>query len=103
MRAVDRIADSRRANHRFSFAENCLIGTDASKYFYVAQGMLTIDGIDDTEEMKLTDEAMDILGFTQVCLAIRLKRSEKSVGHIRQTIGREGQLVPMYSGYHALW
>jgi len=30
--------------------------------------MLTIDGVDDTEEMKLTDEAMDALGFTQVCV-----------------------------------
>jgi len=30
--------------------------------------MLTIDGVDDTEEMKLTDEAMDVLGFTQVCV-----------------------------------
>jgi myosin heavy subunit len=29
--------------------------------------MLTIDGIDDTEEMKMTDEAMDVLGFTKVC------------------------------------
>ena len=28
--------------------------------------MLTIDGIDDVEEMKLTDEAFDVLGFTQV-------------------------------------
>lgn len=45
-----------------------MIGPDASKYFYVAQGMLTIDGIDDAEEMRLTDEAMDILGFTKVCI-----------------------------------
>ena len=44
-----------------------MIEADPSKYFYVAQGMLTIDGIDDVEEMKLTDEAMDVLGFTKVC------------------------------------
>ncbi|CAF4029803.1 unnamed protein product [Adineta steineri] len=43
--------------------KECLISTDPSKYFYVAQGMLTIDGIDDTEEMKATDDAMDVLGF----------------------------------------
>ena len=49
--------------------EICLIEPDPSKYFYVAQGMLTIDGIDDVEEMRLTDEAFDILGFTQVCPA----------------------------------
>jgi len=28
--------------------------------------MLTIDNVDDAEEMRLTDEAFDILGFTQV-------------------------------------
>lgn len=55
---------------KFEFAEECLIVNDPSKYFYVAQGMLTIDGIDDVEEMKLTDEAMDVLGFTKVCLTI---------------------------------
>ncbi len=52
----------------FLFPEECLIGPDASKYYYVAQGMLTIDGVDDTEEMKATDEAMDILGFNPVCI-----------------------------------
>ncbi len=52
----------------FLFPEECLIGPDASKYFYVAQGMLTIDGVDDTEEMKATDDAMNILGFTPVCV-----------------------------------
>jgi myosin heavy subunit len=32
--------------------------------------MLTIDGVDDSEEMKATDDAMDILGFTKVCHTI---------------------------------
>ena len=44
----------------------CLIQKDPSKYQFVAQGMLTIDGVDDAEEMRITDEAFDILGFTQV-------------------------------------
>ncbi len=52
----------------FLFLEDCLIGNDPSKYYYVSQGMLTIDGVDDTEEMKATDEAMDILGFNPVCI-----------------------------------
>ena len=39
---------------------------DPKLYFYIAQGMLTIDGVDDAEEMKLTDEAFDILNFKQV-------------------------------------
>jgi hypothetical protein len=54
----------------FLFSEECLIEQDPSKYFYVAQGMLTIDGVDDAEEMKATDDAMDILGFTPVCLLV---------------------------------
>jgi hypothetical protein len=28
--------------------------------------MLTIDNVDDAEEMRLTNEAFDILGFSQV-------------------------------------
>lgn len=48
------------------FSEECLIENDPSKYFYVAQGMLTIDNVDDAEEMRLTSEAFDVLGFTQV-------------------------------------
>ena len=47
-------------------SEECLIDNDPLKYFYVAQGMITIDNVDDAEEMRLTDEAFDILGFTQV-------------------------------------
>lgn len=30
----------------------------------INQGVLTVDGIDDVEEMKLCDEAFAILGFT---------------------------------------
>ncbi|CAF0933829.1 unnamed protein product [Didymodactylos carnosus] len=48
------------------YHKELLISTDASKYFYVAQGKLTIDGIDDAEEWKLTEEAFDILGFTEL-------------------------------------
>ncbi|CAF1208717.1 unnamed protein product [Adineta steineri] len=48
------------------YHKECLIGNDPGKYHYVAQGMLTIDNVDDAEEMKLTDEAFDVLGFTPV-------------------------------------
>ncbi|CAF1082172.1 unnamed protein product [Didymodactylos carnosus] len=47
------------------YHQELLIGTDAGKYHYVAQGKLTIEGVDDAEEWKLTDEAFDILGFSQ--------------------------------------
>jgi len=45
--------------------KECLISNDPGKYHYVAQGMLTIDNVDDAEEMKITDEAFDILGFNK--------------------------------------
>ncbi len=50
----------------FFSSEECLIENDPSKYFYIAQGMLTIDGVDDSEEMRITNESFDILGFTPV-------------------------------------
>merc|ERR1712002_1312737 len=34
-------------------------------YFFIAQGVLTVAGMDDKEEMQATDEAFDTLGFTQ--------------------------------------
>ena len=49
------------------FSEECLITNDPSKYHSMSQGVLTIDGLDDAEEMRATDEAFDILGFTRVC------------------------------------
>ena len=49
----------------------CLLDTDPSKYFFIAQGMLTIDNVDDAEEMKLTDEAFNILNFTQVYITLK--------------------------------
>jgi myosin heavy chain 6/7 len=47
------------------YHKECLIDNDPGKYHYVSQGVLTIDNVDDAEEMKLTDEAFDILGFTR--------------------------------------
>jgi myosin heavy subunit len=53
-------------DHASFFLELCLIQTDPKKYHFVSQGMTTIDGVDDAEEMRITDEAFDTLGFTQV-------------------------------------
>ncbi|WAR11021.1 MYS-like protein [Mya arenaria] len=47
------------------YHELCLLSPDAGLYSYVNQGVLTVDGIDDNEEMKATDEAFDVLGFSQ--------------------------------------
>ncbi|CAF3852950.1 unnamed protein product, partial [Rotaria sp. Silwood1] len=47
------------------YHKECLLVNDVSKYHYSSQGVTTIDNVDDAEEMKLTDEAFDILGFTR--------------------------------------
>ncbi|GFN81923.1 myosin heavy chain [Plakobranchus ocellatus] len=44
--------------------EKLLISPDPALYAFTNQGSLVVDGIDDTEEMKITDEAFDVLGFT---------------------------------------
>ena len=46
--------------------EQLLVKPEPQDYFYIAQGMLTIDNVDDGEEMKLTDKAFDTLNFEMV-------------------------------------
>ena len=43
-----------------------LIEADPSKYHFINQGMLTVDNVNDADEMKSTKKAFDTLGFTQV-------------------------------------
>ncbi len=46
-----------------------LVETNPKLYFFIAQGMITIDNVDDAKEMKDCDEAFDILNFKKVSLA----------------------------------
>lgn len=43
----------------------CLVEPDVGKYFFINQGMLQIDGVDDLQEMKDTKVAFDILNFSE--------------------------------------
>ncbi|XP_069700208.1 myosin heavy chain, muscle isoform X14 [Periplaneta americana] len=43
----------------------CLLSNDILDYYYVSQGKTTIPNVDDGEEGMLTDQAFDVLGFTQ--------------------------------------
>jgi len=45
----------------------CLLGESPhpGDYFFINQGVLTVDKMDDAEEMRATDTALDTLGFTQ--------------------------------------
>ncbi|XP_035775735.1 myosin heavy chain, muscle-like isoform X13 [Anopheles albimanus] len=45
--------------------EMCFLSKDIYDYNLVSQGKTTIPGVDDGEEMSLTDEAFNVLGFTQ--------------------------------------
>ncbi|XP_052236757.1 myosin heavy chain, striated muscle-like [Dreissena polymorpha] len=47
------------------YHELCLVSPDPALYSFINQGVLVVDGIDDTVEMKATDEAFDVLGFSQ--------------------------------------
>ncbi|XP_017772942.1 PREDICTED: myosin heavy chain, muscle isoform X7 [Nicrophorus vespilloides] len=45
--------------------KNCLLSDNIQDYHFVAQGKTTIPNVDDGEECTLTDQAFDVLGFTQ--------------------------------------
>ncbi|EYC46232.1 hypothetical protein Y032_0404g853 [Ancylostoma ceylanicum] len=45
--------------------QKLLLDKPLKDYFFVAQAELTIDGVNDTEEFQLTDEAFDILNFSE--------------------------------------
>ena len=42
-------------NRCFVFSEMCLVQPDPALYSFINQGVLTVNGIDDVEEMGLTD------------------------------------------------
>jgi myosin heavy chain 6/7 len=44
--------------------EKCMLSDDIYDYWWVSQGKVTVDSIDDKEDMQFADEAYDILGFT---------------------------------------
>ncbi|XP_049529665.1 myosin heavy chain, muscle isoform X8 [Anopheles darlingi] len=45
--------------------EICLLSNNINDYNIVSQGKTTIPSVDDGEEMQITDEAFNVLGFTQ--------------------------------------
>jgi myosin heavy chain 6/7 len=55
-----------------------MLEPDAGKYFYINQGKLTIDKLDDAQEMRDTKKAFDILLFTQVIpnITYNIKRTK---------------------------
>ncbi|XP_041073151.1 myosin-2-like [Carcharodon carcharias] len=52
------------SNRRPELIEMLLITTNPFDYPYISQGEVTVPSIDDKEELAATDQAIDILGFT---------------------------------------
>nr|XP_018918175.1 PREDICTED: myosin heavy chain, muscle isoform X10 [Bemisia tabaci] len=45
--------------------EMCLLSKNINDYHFVSQGKTSIPGVDDGEEFRITDQAFDVLGFSQ--------------------------------------
>ncbi|CAJ0577938.1 unnamed protein product, partial [Mesorhabditis spiculigera] len=52
------------SNYKPELKKELLLDLPIKDYWFVAQAELTVDGIDDVEEMQATDEAFTILNFT---------------------------------------
>merc|ERR1712001_369355 len=75
----------------------CLLTDDIYDYFFVSQGKTTVESINDNEELEYTDNAFDILGFSQEEKwdAYKLTAAVMSLGeiHFKQK-GRDDQAEP---------
>ncbi|XP_008301730.1 myosin-7B-like [Stegastes partitus] len=52
------------SNHKPELQDMLLVTTNPYDYHFCSQGETTVEGISDGDELKLTDHAMDTLGFT---------------------------------------
>ncbi|XP_024920049.1 myosin-16-like isoform X3 [Cynoglossus semilaevis] len=52
------------SGRRPELIEALLLSPDPKQYVWVCQGVTVVDNMDDGEELQLTDEAFDVLGFT---------------------------------------
>ena len=51
--------------HEVDLHEVCHLGDDIYAYPLMSLGKVTVESIDDAEEMEVMDQAFDILGFTE--------------------------------------
>ncbi|XP_071368082.1 myosin-7B-like, partial [Centroberyx affinis] len=52
------------SSHKPELQDMLLVTTNPYDYHFCSQGVTTVEGINDGEELRLTDHAMDTLGFT---------------------------------------
>merc|ERR1712018_1129726 len=75
----------------------CLLTDDIYDYFFVSQGKVTVESINDNEELEYTDNAFDILGVTEYekWCAYKLTAAVMSLGEVHfKTKGRDDQAEP---------
>lgn len=64
-----------------SYAEKLLVQMDPGLYFYINQGCLTVDSIDDKEEMQLVEDSFAVLGFDETAEKMALYKCTTAVMH----------------------
>ncbi|ESN99871.1 hypothetical protein HELRODRAFT_129847, partial [Helobdella robusta] len=64
-----------------AYAEKLLVQMDPGLYFYINQGCLTVDSIDDKEEMQLVEDSFKVLGFDEVAEKYALYKCTTAVMH----------------------
>ncbi|XP_061591641.1 myosin-7B-like [Cololabis saira] len=52
------------SSHRPELQEKLLLTTNPHDYQFCSQGVTSVEGVNDGEQLNLTDHAMDVLGFT---------------------------------------
>ncbi|XP_058892813.2 myosin-16 [Kogia breviceps] len=65
------------SNKKPELVESLLLVPNPKQYFWVSQGVTTVDNMDDGEELQVTDVAFDVLGFS----------SEEKIGVYKLTGG----------------
>merc|ERR1711884_178950 len=75
----------------------CCLTDDIYDYSYVSQGKTTVASIDDNEELEFTDQAFDIIGFTETekWNCYKLTAAVMSCGEVKfKQKGRDDQAEP---------
>ena len=75
----------------------CQLSDDIYDYSYVSQGKTTVASIDDNEELEYTDNAFDVIGFTneEKWNCFKLTAAVMSMGEIKfKQKGRDEQCEP---------
>jgi len=53
------------SGHRPDYADKLLVAMDPGQYFFINQGCLTVDNMDDKEEFQAVEDSFDVLGFEE--------------------------------------